>query len=54
MTCRTPPKRINRMKVILYDLDRPYDGMIEARCDHALAAKQPENRVTSPSAAGNQ
>ena len=26
------------MKVILYDLDRSFDAMIESKCDHALAA----------------
>ena len=26
------------MKVILHDLDRSYDGMIESKCDQMLAA----------------
>ena len=26
------------MKVIIHDLDRQYDGMIEAKCDRAIAA----------------
>ena len=26
------------MKVIIHDLDRPYDGMMEAKCDRMIAA----------------
>ena len=26
------------MKIIVHDLDRPYDGMMEAKCDRSIAA----------------
>ena len=33
------------MKVILHDLDRPYDGIMEARCDEMIAADASDGSV---------